>query len=70
MAKEQLALSHFLGQIDSAQIAFSVKQSKPKSVDEAVSATLERESSLDPKASCVANVGFGAENYEEPACVA
>lgn len=69
-AREQLALSHYLGQIDSAQIAFSVKQRKPKSVDEAVSATLEMESYLNPKASRVSNVGLETENFEEPTYVA
>ena len=48
-ARELLALSHFLGQIDDHQVAFSVKQSRPKNLDEAVAATLEMESYAQPK---------------------
>ena len=47
-AKEQLALTHFLGQLSNPQVAFSVKQSRPKNLDEAVTATLEMESYLVP----------------------
>ena len=43
-AREQLALNHFLGQLDNPQIAFAVKQSRPRNLDEAVTATLEMES--------------------------
>ena len=42
-AREQIALTHYLGQIDNAQLAFSVKQQKPTTLDSAVSATLEIE---------------------------
>ena len=42
-AKEQLALNHFVSHIENSQVAFSVRQKCPKSVDEAVSATLEME---------------------------
>ena len=45
-AKEQLALNHYLGQIIDHQIAFNVKQKRPRTLDEAVSATLELESYL------------------------
>ena len=55
-AKEQLALTHYLGQLELQQLAFSVKQRRPKSVDEAVSATLEMESYLVPKGGRVAQV--------------
>ena len=48
-ARDLLALSHFLGQIDDHQVAFSVKQSRPKNLDEAVAATLEMESYAQPK---------------------
>ena len=47
-AKEQLALNHYLGQITDHQIAFNVKQKRPRTLDEAVSATLELESYLLP----------------------
>ena len=43
-AREYLALTCYLEQLDNRQIAFSVKQKRPKSVDEAVTATLEMES--------------------------
>ena len=55
-AKEQLALTHYLGPLEQQQLAFSVKQRRPKSVDEAVSATLEMESYLVPKGGRVAQV--------------
>ena len=41
---ECLALNAYLEQIDDTQISFSVKQKGPKTLDEAVSATLEMES--------------------------
>ena len=43
-ARDQLALNHYLGQLADPQIAFSVKQKRPKTLDEAVSSTLEMES--------------------------
>ena len=49
-AKEQLALSHFFDQLESPQISFAVKQRKPRSVREAVSATMEFESYLPKEA--------------------
>ena len=45
-AREQIALTHYLGQLDQPQLAFSVKQRRPKAVDEAVRTTLEMESYL------------------------
>ncbi len=42
--KEQLALDRYLSQIDSDQVAFGVRQRRPKMLDEAVSSTLELES--------------------------
>ena len=42
--REQLALTHYLGQLEHQQLAFSVKQKCPKTVDEAVSATEEMKS--------------------------
>ena len=55
-ARECLALNHYLSQIDSPQLAFSVRQRQPKTVVEAVSATLEMESYLQPKPSRIAQV--------------
>ncbi len=48
---EQMAVMHYLSQIDDVQIAFNVRQRKPTTLDEAVSATLELESYLQPKLS-------------------
>ena len=47
-AKEQLALNHYLGQLTDQQIAFNVRQKRPRTLDEAVSSTLELESYLVP----------------------
>ena len=47
-AKGQLTLTHYLGQLEHQQRAFSVKQKRPNTVDEAVSASLEIESYLLP----------------------
>ena len=47
-AKEQLALNHYLGQLTNQQISFNVRQKRPRTLDEAVSATLELESYLVP----------------------
>ena len=48
-ARVQMALTHYLAQIDNTQVSFSVKQRKPTTLDDAVTATLEMESYLDPK---------------------
>ena len=50
-AREQIALTHYLGQLDQPQLAFSVKQRRPKSVDEAVRTTLEMDPTLVPPSS-------------------
>ena len=49
-ARERLALNAYLEQIDDTQISFSVKQKRPRTLDEAVSATLEMESYKGVKA--------------------
>ncbi len=59
-AREQLALTYYLGQLEHQQLAFSVNQKCPKTVDEAVSATLEMESYLLPKCSRVGQVAKGS----------
>jgi len=48
-ARELLALNQYLSQLDSPQIAFGVRQNKPKTVDDAVRLTLEVESYLRPR---------------------
>ena len=45
-ARQQLALQRYLFQLDNEQVAFSVKQRKPKTIEAAVSITLECESFL------------------------
>ena len=47
--REQLSLQKYLEQIDHPQVAFAVKQRVPKSLDEAVMATLEMESYALPE---------------------
>ncbi len=49
-AREQIALTSYLGQLSKPQVAFSVKQQKPTDLEEAVHATLEIESYLRPGA--------------------
>ena len=45
-AREQLALNHYLSQLSDQQVAFSVKQKRPATLDDAASATMEMESYL------------------------
>ena len=47
-ARERFALNQYLTQLDNSQISFSVKQTKPKTVDDAVRSTMEMESFLVP----------------------
>ena len=47
-AREWFALNQYLTQLDNAQVAFGVRQAKPKVVDEAVRLTLEMEPYLQP----------------------
>ena len=50
-----------LDQLDNPQVAFSVKQSRPTKLDEAVVATLEMESFARPKAARVAQIEQGGD---------
>ena len=59
-AKEQIALTQYLAQIDSPHVAFAVRQKTPASLDAAVTATLEMESYWSPKLD-VASAGVDAE---------
>ena len=67
-AKEQLALTQYLRQLEQQQLAFSVRQKGPKSVDAAVSAMLKIESYLVPRGGCVAQVA-GDLTSAEPVAV-
>jgi len=44
--KQQLALQRYLSQLQNDQVAFGVKQRKPRTTEAAVAATLELESYL------------------------
>ena len=61
-ARERLALNSYLAQLDNMQVAVGVKQQRPKTVDEAVRATLELESYMKPAAKGVAPVGLEEES--------
>ena len=67
--KEQLALTYYLGQLEQQQLAFSVKQRRPKSVAATVSATLEIESYFVPKGGHVAQVAGDLTSAEPVAAV-
>lgn len=57
-ARAHLVLTRYLEQLDNQQVAFSVKQKRPQSVDEAVTATLEMESYLNHSSRQVGQVGL------------
>ena len=52
-ARERLALNRYLDQLSDPQIAFAVRQTTPKSVDETITATLRLESYKVPPAKLV-----------------
>ena len=52
-ARERLALNQYLSRLDDPQLAFSVRQHKPKNVDEAVRITIEMESYLQASKSAM-----------------
>ena len=54
-AKEKLSLTRYLDQIADPQVSFGVKQSRPRTLDDAVGATLELESFKNSKP-CGVNV--------------
>ena len=55
-ARECMALTQYLGQLDNPQVAFSVRQKRPATLIEAVSATIEMESYLKPKPTSIAQI--------------
>ena len=55
-AKEQIALTHYLAQLTNSQVAFNVKQSRPKTIDDALTATLETEAYVQPARSTTVSV--------------
>ena len=66
-ARERLALTQYLSQLTNPQISFAVKQKRPKTLDEAVAATLEMESFVQSKPKgLVAPVGAEIEETQIP----
>lgn len=59
---EQMALSHYLSRLNNPQVAFAVKQQRPKKLEEAVRSTLEVESYL-VKPATVASVGNEGDEF-------
>ena len=53
---EQMALSQYLGRLNNPQVAFAIKQERPKNLEEAIRSTLEMESYL-MKPATVASIG-------------
>ena len=68
-ARERLALNQFFSQIDNPQVAFSVRQRHPQTVDEAASATIELESYVGQncKPTSVATVPMQVVEHDEAA---
>jgi hypothetical protein len=48
-AKQLITLQQYLGQVEDSQLSFAIKQRTPRTVEEAVQATLELESYRQPK---------------------
>ena len=55
-AHEKLSLDRFLGEMTNQQVAFAVRQRKPKTLDDTVAHTLELESYLKGKPAAVVSV--------------
>ena len=58
-ARERLSINAYLTQLPQPQIAFSVRQKQPATLDDAVTATLEMESYLPPQSLSVVDIGIG-----------
>ena len=56
-AREQITLTRYLSSISYPQLAFSVRQKRPTSVEEAVTTTMEMESYMEPRTGHVAHIG-------------
>ncbi len=63
--REQIGLTKYLEQLENPQVAFGVKQRQPKTLDDAVSATLELESYVTTKTGKPDNFGVAAVAREE-----
>ena len=69
-ARERLALQIYLKQLEQPQVAFGVRQRRPVTLDEAVTATLEMESYVVPPRSCVQLIDSNRDSETEAAPVA
>ena len=71
-ARTQLAINSYLQQLSHPQVAFGVKQKRPKTIDEVVSATLEMESYITQPTSHSGTAAAAsiATETESPATVA
>ncbi|KAL5473550.1 hypothetical protein EMCRGX_G028043 [Ephydatia muelleri] len=65
-ARERLALNQFLGELDKPQVAFGVRQGRPKGLDEAVSLTIELESYIGGSHGKPARINFSQVDAELP----
>ena len=63
-AKKLLALNQYLKLLTDPQIAFAVRQQKPKNLDEAVTATLEIESFIKPHTKAITGTVNPQEDHE------
>lgn len=61
-ARERLSINAYLAQLPQPQIAFSVRQKQPATLDDAVAATLEMESYMPPHMSSGINSTLPAED--------
>ena len=64
-ATELLAVNAYLQQLNHPQVAFSVRQRRPKSVDEAVSATLEMESYVSTRTAGLSVASVGRDSADD-----
>ncbi len=62
--REQIGLTKYLEQLENPQVAFGVKQRQPKTLNDAVSATLELESYVTTKTGKPDNFGVAAVAHE------
>ena len=69
-ARERLALNQFLGELNKPQVAFGVRQGCPKSLDEAVSLTIELESYIGGSHGKQARVNVSHVDAEVPSASA
>lgn len=69
-ARERLALNQFLSQIEDSHLSFSVRQTRPKTVEAAVTTTIEMETYLGHSSSksITGTVSIPTQQHSEPVC--